>query len=1340
MTNHRNWHQWVATVALIAVMWGSFDVLSQSKRAPKTKATVPSEMVAADAGASTATITSVNPDARVVIPTSDAAMPWAGAEATQVPSVDSLPSFLDTKDNRIKDTRLPPTESQKAALKEMQKELAAFGKAAGSYRAIVDSIVKREYLRRRQTRDSEFAVRINQEEKLLNDSRLDAIKLFEQFLARYPHEQRYTPDAMFRLGELYYERSAIQFQQMLAQRDSKENSADGGVDDSVQVERRDTPDFTPTIELYARLVRDFPDYRNIGGVYYLMGYCLNEMGQPDEARMAWLNLACANHFTFKPVPPATSVNPDEVTEEEKREAKIKQYPALGLDAKKSNPAENDNGPYVDPYADCRPVQANAQFLAETWLRVGEYHFDFDYGAHGLDRAISAYGKLMNMPEDRNFNLALYKLAWSHYRASRYAESMKYFARLVQWSDEEEKRTGKAGTELRAEAVQYMALTLAYDDWNENQVPDIQEGLPSGYERLQDKNLLPQDQPWTPEIYFQVGNVFFEEVKYADAIKIWELTLKKFPLHEKAPEVVSMISKAYQRNNQTELAIETRSKLLDYVEGTPWWNANLTHPDAQQKAEALAEKSLVNTAVAYHTKAQALRRQGLENRDTTALKQAQDAYQLAAQAYRLYLKRYSNSPQSYELHYNLADTLYWSEKYEEAAAEYAAVRDSNLDDTYLSESARRVVESLKRIIDKAVEDKKLEIRDTPPAPQVVAEGKPPQVMPIQMPELLQRMAQARQLYLARVDDAHDTEHVRESYDYNNALLLYNYGYWFHAKERFTRIYRERCIGSTADETGRISWLNLRNMAVVAQDLDSVEALGQDLAKRKCTFDKSGTAVAVDCSQPKNREEPQCLAGQDLTNIKYVRAVDVFGKAEKAQGKEQQRLYEQASEMLVKAVNDEPNHPQAPLALEKAAIALERIDKFESAARLYQRVIDEIGPRKPKDEKEEIEFDAILANAYFRLAYNANRFFEYEKAVENYRILADSARFEKSKDPQMRERREGALINAATILEYEQEYKRAANYYRRAAEVLKDPQEQMAARYRVAEMAFKQQNWKAATGEMNQFIAKYQNDKKAGELLVQANWRIAQDRKALNIENLYKKQLVVVVDQFARSGQPPGSLAAEYAAQARFEIVDEGSSSFESFAIKPGKPKTMQDYIKEITSQIEKGSKEAKERAEKYATVLEYRRPTWTIGAFVRQGRIYEVLAKAVLNTPFIMPKDLAKKIEKAPEEAKEQVRIQVEDAVRQTLDKQVRPIECLAVVRYALAARAAKAGSLDNAFTQQAVDRLQAYGDERIGECISEAAAKDKSFGAYVPGEFSRALRGQNLELPKGIASPPLPPP
>lgn len=76
-----------------------------------------------------------------------------------------------------------------------------------------------------------------------------------------------------------------------------------------------------------------------------------------------------------------------------------------------------------------------------------------------------------------------------------------------------------------------------------------------------------------------------------------------------------------------------------------------------------------------------------------------------------------------------------------------------------------------------------------------------------------------------------------------------------------------------------------MAVAYQDTEEVERLGKELQTERCTFSRRQVVLDPDCSLPANKEEPQCLAGQDLTNIKYQRAVEVFDKAAKSSGSEQ-----------------------------------------------------------------------------------------------------------------------------------------------------------------------------------------------------------------------------------------------------------------------------------------------------------------------------------------------------------------------------------------------------------------------------------------------------------------------
>ena len=1237
------------------------------------------------------------------------AAPWEGA--TDV----TLPPFLRDTGKRIVEQRPPPTEQQLEALRQLEEEVDRFIETGEAFRSTVTSLVRREYLQQRRERDRWYGERLETEERAFTEARENSIQVFEDFLRRYPNHAKYTPDAMFRLGELYFERSAVAFQTLYDDAQAAREAGDLTAEDNLP----SSPDFTATVTLYKTLARRFPGYERSDGVYYLIGYTLNEMGRPEEAVAAWLALVCSKKYVYDPdwrPPPADASL-----------AAQAKYPALRLDGRPLGASVG--GKFVNPYKSCQPISPQARFVSETWFRVGEYHFD-DFGApHALDLSIAAYGRILENTQDRNYNLALYKVAWAYYRASRYPEAIRHFGKLVQWSDDTQSETGKAGSELRPEAIEYLGIAFAYADWNENQVSDPIEGQPTGLERIQDASLIPQQRPWTPEVYFQLGQVYFDEAKYQEAIAAWRLAIRKWPNHHRTPEVLNDIAVAHQMHNEFENAIIARSELTQYVQGSAWWNANMDRPSEQRNAEQLAENALIVTAIHHHQRAQRLRQQCVQERNVRLCRDSRIEYELAATAYRGYLERYPNNPQGYELHYNLADALYWSKSYEQAATEYAEVRDSNVDDSYLAESARRVVESLKRIADRDVEEGRLLIRDDPPLPA----GAPPSVQPVAMPETVQRLARAREIYLTRVSPSRDIESVRAAYDYNNALLLYWYGYWPQADARFTRIYEERCSGPEADATGQIAWENLRAMAMATDDSEEIRRLATDIQERGCTF--SARADKIDCSRPVNRDKPICRAGADLNALVYQDALDVYKQAGQATGNEQRLLYEQSATMLLAAVNSNPNDRQAPVALEYAALALEATNRFESAGQLYQRIIDEVGPRKAEDAEEQQSLDAILANAHFKLAYTASRNFDFDRAVDNYRVLADSPRFAKSADPQVQSKRADGLVNSAILLEQLQRYPEATQYYRRVYSSGNDVETKRNALYRIAEMAYKQRRFPQAISGMREFIKVYGRDGEAGELVVQAYWRIAQSWKARGRMNDYRAGLKDVTSSFDRTGQPAGSIAAGYAAEASFILVDGKLAGFEKFQIRPGKPKTIEAYISTITKQIGNGGKQAQSIADGYEPVFPYRRPRWTIASYVRQGRAYEVLARSILNTPVVMPLDLKKVLRQAGPDEREEYELDFDDKVRQVLDTQVRPVECFAVARYALAARAGRAGSFDDQYTRVAIDRLQAYGDERIAECIQEAHTRDATFQGYVPGEFARSPRGRPLEIRPGIAPP-----
>ena len=119
---------------------------------------------------------------------------------------------------------------------------------------------------------------------------------------------------------------------------------------------------------------------------------------------------------------------------------------------------------TNPYNGCQPLKGESRFLAEAWTRIGEHHFD----RGELEPAIYAYSQVLPFTDSPYFDKALYKLAWSYYRADRFAEAVRRFDELVVLADK--KRLGDAaekreGSSLRGESIQYLALSFAERDWD-----------------------------------------------------------------------------------------------------------------------------------------------------------------------------------------------------------------------------------------------------------------------------------------------------------------------------------------------------------------------------------------------------------------------------------------------------------------------------------------------------------------------------------------------------------------------------------------------------------------------------------------------------------------------------------------------------------------------------------------------------------------------------------------------------------------------------------------------------------------------------------------------------------
>jgi tetratricopeptide (TPR) repeat protein len=568
----------------------------------------------------------------------------------------------------------PPSAAQSAALKELGEEAEQYEKAARDYRSAITRIVQHHYEDRRRRVLTSLDSEIVTEKKGLRDAREEAIRRLETFVQRYSGSNAHpenTPDAMFRLAALYEERARTDT-------DSVEELAAG---------------LRPAIALYKRVIREFPQYRELAGIFYYLGHALNDSARIPEAQQVWRSLVCHNHYKYpvdadKKDPERDAVgrlpqdhDSDYWTGWENRhptpigasKAKAPGRPNLRTKKqleKEAEAAASDELSYKSPYPDdCQPVPqktpagAEPRYIAEVWWQIGDWHFnevDPNGGPFNLNRADTAYQHSLVYKKPPVYGVAMYKLAWTYFKQQRYETSVRQFVELLKYTDQMEKETGDPGTDFRSEAYTYIAGSLTYLDFSgpagdepfvpRNDVLDTEQDpraaeqkMHIAIDRVQNSALIPQDRKWTVDIYKALSQEYKDLNQYRNTIEVSELILKKWPMHRDAPVMQNQIADIYdtltaqsregteERKQNSAKALEARTKLAAYVGTTPWVEANKDDPEAIQTAERLVRGGLRRAAADHTNAGSALVQQALQIGD----KESRDGvFERALSEYRL----------------------------------------------------------------------------------------------------------------------------------------------------------------------------------------------------------------------------------------------------------------------------------------------------------------------------------------------------------------------------------------------------------------------------------------------------------------------------------------------------------------------------------------------------------------------------------------------------------------------------------------------------------------------------------------------------------------------------------
>ncbi len=472
----------------------------------------------------------------------------------------------------------------------------------------------------------------------------------------------------------------------------------------------------PAISLYKRVIREFPKYQELAGIYYFLGHALNDSRRVDEAEQVWRSLVCRNHYKY-PVatdPKDADIDKVEPMPQDHDAAYWKtwrnKFPTPES-LKKVKGGALEEVSFDDPFPqDCEMIPQPSvlpgqepKYVAEVWWRMGDWEFDqLDLGGGVLDnepfavwdynRAASDYTHAMQYKKPPLFGVALYKYAWTLFKQQRYEAAVREFVHLLNYTDEQQKLTGDPGADFRQEAFTYIAGSLDNFDFagpgpDEPYVarPDVLDTARSPAEaggqaahrdrpRAEPGSSSTQDKPWTIEIY-KAGSRRSSSCtinQYKNALAVYQMILDRWPMDPSAPETQNAVAEVYdllvrgtkvgpERSAYERKVLEARTALAKYIGDTPWVDANKDNPGALQRAEELVRTGLKGAAITHTRNGQAAVDQvGQTNDPKEQLRLANYAlqeYKLAALGWLGYIKQDENAPDAYKSRYFYADALH-----------------------------------------------------------------------------------------------------------------------------------------------------------------------------------------------------------------------------------------------------------------------------------------------------------------------------------------------------------------------------------------------------------------------------------------------------------------------------------------------------------------------------------------------------------------------------------------------------------------------------------------------------------------------------------------------------------
>jgi tetratricopeptide (TPR) repeat protein len=282
------------------------------------------------------------------------------------------------------------------------------------------------------------------------------------------------------------------------------------------------------------------------------------------------------------------------------------------------------------------------WVPDAYVMIGEHYFD-DNNAY---KALLAYQKASAYKNSDKYPFALYKLAWCYYNVGEYGKSIDTMKAVVQYSMSAEAGESRSNLQLQDEALKDLVRFFA-------DAGEMDEAY-AYFNKLGKKELI-------RSMLKRLASTYFEQGKFEECIQTYRRLISEAPDAPEAPEYQNEIISAYTKiGRKKEILAEVERMRKTYGKGSAWAQKNASDPEAIQDAANYLEKNLRTVAKTYHEEARKLGPAGKES------------YQLAYNAYKVYVEEFPDGKNAYDMHYGFGELLYEIKRFDQAYDEYMTV--------------------------------------------------------------------------------------------------------------------------------------------------------------------------------------------------------------------------------------------------------------------------------------------------------------------------------------------------------------------------------------------------------------------------------------------------------------------------------------------------------------------------------------------------------------------------------------------------------------------------------------------------------------------------------------------